>query len=174
MRSFFALTLFSALLFPGGEAMALQLDSSAFQANAKIPQKYTCDGENLSPPLSWKEPPAGTESFALISDDPDAPMGTWVHWVLYNLPGDATELPEGVAQTETLPNGAKQGMTDFRKVGYGGPCPPPGKPHRYFFKLYALKSPLNLPPGATKADFLVAAQEHILAQAELVGIYERH
>ncbi len=182
MRSLLALALFS-FLFSGGEAMAFELESSAFsakggpasggQADAKIPAKYTCDGEDVSPPLTWKEAPEGTQSFALISDDPDAPIGTWVHWVLYNLPANLTELPENIAKTETLPNGASQGLTDFRKVGYGGPCPPPGKPHHYFFKLYALKSKLNLPPRATKVDFLVAAHDYILAQAELVGIYER-
>ncbi len=161
------------LLLAGGEAMAFKIESSAFQSQGMIPQKYTCDGEDLSPPLVWKDPPDKTQSFALISDDPDAPIGTWVHWVLYNLPGETNELAEGMSKAETLPNGARQGMTDFKKVGYGGPCPPPGKPHHYFFKLYALDAPLALPPKATKVDFLVAAHGHILAQAELVGIYER-
>lgn len=160
-------------LLTGGEAMAFQLQSPAFQSGGKIPQKHTCEGEDLSPPLIWTDPPAGTKSFALISDDPDAPMGTWVHWVLYNLPPETKELAEGMSQAETLPSGARQGMSDFRKVGYGGPCPPPGKPHRYYFKLYALDTVLDLPPRATKADFLVAASSHILAQAEWMGTYER-
>ena len=165
--------IFFLLWFAGGEAMAFKIESPAFQAQGKIPKKYTCDGQDLSPPLAWKNSPDKTQSFALISDDPDAPMGTWVHWVLYNLPAGTSELPEGMSKAETLPSGAQQGMTDFKKVGYGGPCPPPGKPHHYFFKLYALDAPIALPPKATKADFLVAANSHLLAQAELVGIYER-
>jgi len=161
------------LLLFGGEAMAFRIESPAFQTNGKIPQKYTCDGTDVSPPLVWSGAPEGTKSFALICDDPDAPVGTWVHWVIYDLPPDRRELPEAVPKTERLANGAKQGMTDFRRVGYGGPCPPPGKPHRYFFKLYALDTPLDLPPKATKADLLMAVNGHVLAQAELVGLYQR-
>lgn len=157
----------------GGEAMAFQIESPAFKTQETIPQSYTCDGENLSPPLVWADPPERTKSFALISDDPDAPMGTWVHWVLYNIPGEATGLQRGISKTETLPDGSRHGMTDFKEVGYGGPCPPPGAAHRYFFKLYALDAALELPPKATKADLLVAMNGHILAQAELVGLYER-
>jgi len=153
--------------------MAFRIESPAFQTNGKIPQKYTCDGTDVSPPLVWSGAPEGTKSFALICDDPDAPVGTWVHWVIYDLPPDRRELPEAVPKTERLANGAKQGMTDFRRVGYGGPCPPPGKPHRYFFKLYALDTPLDLPPKATKADLLMAVNGHVLAQAELVGLYQR-
>ncbi len=156
----------------GGEIMALRIESSAFQPNGKIPAKYTCDGADLSPPLRWNDPPQGTKSFALISDDPDAPMGTWVHWVLYNLPAETRSLEEGLATSETLPNGARQGMTDFRRVGYGGPCPPSGT-HRYFFKLYALDTVLNLVAKATKADVERAIKGHILAQTELVGLYQR-
>jgi len=158
--------------------MAFRIESPAFSARGgqvtqTIPQQYTCDGADLSPPLAWSDVPDGTQSFALISDDPDAPMGTWVHWVAYNIPADSTGFPEGMAKTETLPDGTRQGITDFRAVGYGGPCPPPGKPHRYFFKLYALSTVLNLPPKATKADLLVAMNGHVLAQAELVGTYGR-
>lgn len=160
-------------LFLGGEAMAFQIQSPVFEAQEMIPVKYTCDGENVSPPLLWLEPPTGTQSYALISDDPDAPMGTWVHWVVYNLPAESTGLDEGIPKTERLPNGALQGMTDFRRVGYGGPCPPSGSPHRYFFKLYAVDTVFNLPPRVTKTDLLVAMNGHILAQAELVGLYER-
>ena len=153
--------------------MGFEIKSSAFQENGVIPKKYTCDGEDLSPPLEWKNPPAGTKSFALISDDPDAPVGTWVHWVLYDIPPDVAAFPEGVAADETLSNGAKQGLTDFRRVGYGGPCPPGGSYHRYYFKLYALNQKLNLPVKATKTQLLEAMQGHILAEAQLVGRYKR-
>lgn len=164
--------LFSLFLF-GGEAMALRIESPAFQAQGKIPQKYTCDGADVSPPLAWSGVTEGTKSLVLISDDPDAPMGTWVHWVLYNLPPEPHELQEGVPKTETIPNGAKQGITDFRRVGYGGPCPPPGPAHRYFFKLYALDTVLTLPPKASKADVLLAMNGHELAHVELMGTYQR-
>lgn len=157
----------------GGVAMALELSSSAFKENDVIPKKYTCDAEDLSPPLKWTDPPEGTKSFALISDDPDAPVGTWVHWVIYDIPPEALELQEGIPTDETLSNGAKQGLTDFRRVGYGGPCPPPGSYHRYFFKLYALDTKLNLPPRARKAKLLEAMKGHILAEAQLVGRYKR-
>lgn len=164
---------FAFLLLLGGEAMAFKIETTAFQPNQPIPKKYTCEGEDLSPPLTWSDVPAGTKSLALISDDPDAPMGTWVHWVLYDLPADTKKLEEGIPKNQTLANGAKQGMTDFKRPGYGGPCPPPGKPHRYYFKLYALDALVNLPAGATKSDLLVAMKGHILAQTELMGTYQR-
>jgi Raf kinase inhibitor-like YbhB/YbcL family protein len=153
--------------------MAFTLSSPAFKAGAGIPKQHTCDGADLSPALSWSGAPAGTKSFALIADDPDAPVGTWVHWVLYDLPGDATQLPQGVPPDERLSSGAKQGTNDFRKVGYGGPCPPPGKPHRYFFKLYALDTPSTLQPRATKPEVLRGIDGHVLGQVELVGTYKR-
>lgn len=153
--------------------MAFRIESPSFRAQETIPQKYTCDGEDLSPPLKWQEAPAGTKSFALISDDPDAPIGTWVHWVLYDLPAETSVLEEGMSKEEVLTSGAKQGMTDFRRIGYGGPCPPRGKPHRYFFKVYALDAVLNLPPKASKAELLMAMNDHILAHAELMGLYQR-
>jgi len=153
--------------------MALTLSSPAFQAAAEIPKLHTCDGADVSPPLRWSGAPAGTKSFALIADDPDAPVGTWVHWVLYDLPADTTQLPQGVPKDETIAGGAKQGTNDFRRVGYGGPCPPPGRPHRYFFKLYALDAPTNLKPRATKAEVLRAIEGHVLVQAELMGTYGR-
>ena len=153
--------------------MAFTLSSSAFKAGAEIPKQFSCEGADQSPPLSWSGAPEGTKSFALIADDPDAPVGTWVHWVLYDLPGDTTELRQGLRTDETLPNGAKHGVNDFRKTGYGGPCPPPGKPHRYFFKLYALDASINLNPRATKADVLRAIEGHVLGQAELMGTYRR-
>jgi len=157
----------------GGEAMAFRIESPAFKPQEQIPEKYTCDGEDISPPLVWTDAPPGTQSLALISDDPDAPMGTWVHWVVYNLSAEPKGLDEGVPKTEDLVSGAKQGTTDFRRVGYGGPCPPPGKPHRYFFKLYALNTLLSLGPKASKTDLLVAMNGHVLAEVELVGLYQR-
>lgn len=153
--------------------MALELASSAFQPGSLIPQKFTCDGPDVSPQLRWSDLPAGTQSVSLILDDPDAPAGTWVHWVLYDLPPGVPELPEGVPPQEELPNGGRQGRNDFRKIGYGGPCPPPGPAHRYFFKLYALDAKTNLKPGATKAELERAMKGHVLAQAELIGRYKR-
>lgn len=165
----------SAAVFPQqkGGTMSLQISSAAFTAGANIPKKFTCDGPDVSPKLNWNEPPSKTQSFALIMDDPDAPVGTWVHWVLFDLPAAVRELEEGVAKQEQLPNGARQGRNDFGKIGYGGPCPPPGKPHRYFFKLYALDSKLNLNAGATKADVERAMKGHVLVQGELMGRYGR-
>ena len=151
----------------------MELRSSAFRNGADIPVKHTCDGNDSSPPLTWAKAPAETQAFALIVDDPDAPVGTWVHWVIYDLPADARELPEGIATTETLADGSKQGVNDFRKTGYGGPCPPPGPAHRYFFKLYALKAPTGLKPRATKQRLLAAIKEHTLGEAQLMGRYKR-
>jgi hypothetical protein len=156
-----------------GGAMSLQMTSPAFSAGEAIPKKSTCEGPDVSPKLTWTDSPAKSQSFALIMDDPDAPVGTWVHWVLYDLPADTKELSEDVAKQEQLSNGARQGRNDFGKIGYGGPCPPPGKPHRYFFKLYALDGKLSLKAGATKAEVERAMKGHILAQAELIGRYSR-
>jgi len=147
--------------------------SSAFLMNETIPVKYTGMGKDISPPLSWSGTPAGTKSIAIICDDPDAPMGTWVHWVLFNLPPDTTKLEEGIPTKPTLSNGAIQGINDFRKNGYGGPMPPPGKPHRYIFKVYALDTKLSLDSKAKKADLEAAMEGHILARGELVGIFKR-
>jgi hypothetical protein len=159
---------------PAGEAaMTIELTSTSFQPGATIPKQYTGDGADRSPLLRWSEPPSGTKSLALICDDPDAPRGTWVHWVLFNLPAQARELEEGVPTTETLGNGAKQEKNDFGNIGYGGPAPPKGKPHRYFFKLYALDTALDLPPGATKAQLVNAMKGHILADGQLMGTYGR-
>lgn len=157
----------------GGQALAFEIRSPAFTAGGAIPAKHTCDGLDVSPLLSWTEPPAGTKSLALIMDDPDAPVGTWVHWVLYNLPAAIRELSEGTPTTETLASGARQGLNDFHKTGYRGPCPPPGPAHRYFFKLYALDTELHLAPQATKKQLETAVAGHILAQAELIGRYGR-
>ena len=153
--------------------MNFQITSAAFSEGQPIPAKYSCEGSDISPPLQWTNTPASTKSFALIADDPDAPMGTWVHWVLYDLPPDATGLPEDVAKTQVIASGAKQGLNTWPRLGYGGPCPPPGKPHRYFFKLYALDRMLDLKPGATKKDLLKAMEGHVLAEGQLMGTYQR-
>jgi len=156
-----------------GVAMSIQLTSTAFAEGKPIPAKYTCDGTDVSPPLEWSNVPEGTKSLALISDDPDAPVGTWVHWVIYAIPPDVNELQENIPKSEILTNGAKQGISDFKRIGYGGPCPPPGGPHRYFFKFYALDAELDLKPGATKQQLLRAMEGHILAQGQLIGTYQR-
>ncbi|MCF6154904.1 MAG: YbhB/YbcL family Raf kinase inhibitor-like protein [Candidatus Brocadia sp.] len=152
--------------------MEIKMKSTAFGEGGMIPKKYTCDGLDISPPLSWTSVPEGTKSLALICDDPDAPMGTWVHWVLFNLPADVQELPENIPPQKILANGARQGITDFRKIGYGGPCPPGGT-HRYYFKLYALDTEINLEAGSTKKQLLEAMEGHILAEGQLMGKYKR-
>ncbi|HZQ92202.1 MAG TPA: YbhB/YbcL family Raf kinase inhibitor-like protein [Terriglobales bacterium] len=157
----------------GGDAVAFTLTSSSFQNNQPIPRKFTCDGEDASPALAWSDPPSGTKAFALIVDDPDAPGGDFVHWVAYDLPAGVHALPEGVPKADALPAGGRQGRTGFGRVGYGGPCPPPGKPHHYRFKLYALSGTLGLPAGQTKAAVLRAIGAHPLATAELTGTYAR-
>jgi len=150
----------------------MELKSRAFAQGAAIPARHTCDGPDLSPPIEWSDPPASAKSFALISDDPDAPGGTWVHWVVWNIPSGARALPEGVPQKASLPDGTTQGTNDFDRVGYGGPCPPSGT-HRYFFRLYALDAALSLPPSAGKDDLEKAMKGHIIARAELMGKYAR-
>ncbi|MGD9093936.1 MAG: YbhB/YbcL family Raf kinase inhibitor-like protein [Anaerolineales bacterium] len=147
--------------------MSIQLSSSGFSEGETIPRKYTCDGEDISPQLSWSGAPAGLQGLVMIMDDPDAPVGTWVHWVLYSLPGNLTELPEGVQGLGV------DGQNSWSRLGYGGPCPPPGTAHRYFFKLYALDIALNLNPGATKEEVENAMAGHILARGQLMGMYER-
>ncbi|NEO84373.1 MAG: YbhB/YbcL family Raf kinase inhibitor-like protein [Spirulina sp. SIO3F2] len=145
----------------------LRLRSDAFEQNGEIPKQYTCDGADISPPLHWGKPPNNTQSYVLIVDDPDAPLKTWVHWVVYNLPETQNALPE-----KDVLSDATQGINDFKTVAYGGPCPPKGE-HRYFFKLYALDTVLDLPPEAKKADVEKAMQGHVLATGELVGRYTR-
>jgi len=151
----------------------LELKTTAFKAGGTIPAKYTCSGADISPALSWNQPPARTQSLALVVDDPDAPAGTWVHWVIYNLPASARQLPEGVPRGEAVVSGGKQGLNDFPQNGYGGPCPPPGKPHRYFFRLYALDTLLDLRSPVHRNDVDAAMKGHILAQAELMGTFGR-
>jgi len=158
--------------FPGAP-MSIQVTSAAFADGQSIPAKYTCDGSDISPPLQWTNAPPNAKSFALVADDPDAPVGTWVHWVIYDLPAGTGALPENVAKSQFAAGNAKQGINDFRRIGYGGPCPPPGKPHRYFFKLYALDMLLDLKPGLGKKDLLKAMEGHVLAQGQLMGTYQR-
>lgn len=148
----------------------MHLYSPEFLTGTSIPFKYTCDGENYSPPLTWEDPPAGTQSFALIVSDPDAPDGVFTHWIFYNLPVDLRQLPEKVPSQDVLPDGSRQAKNDFEQVGFGGPCPPNGI-HRYFFKLHALDQPLDVPPGANKEDVLQAMDGHVLDAAELMGLY---
>jgi Raf kinase inhibitor-like YbhB/YbcL family protein len=163
-----------ALVGPGGGApMTLEVKSPDFPSGGTIPKQFTCDGADLSPALQWSAPPTGTQSFALIADDPDAPVGTWVHWVIFDLPANLRSLPQAVPKRDQLPDGSLQGRNDFGKVGYGGPCPPPGKAHRYFFKLYALDTKLNLPSSSTKKDVERAMQNHVLASGEYMGRYSR-
>lgn len=161
------LAVITILTITGGTAMALELSSSAFSEGKSIPSKFTCEGSDVSPPLSWSGAPSGTKTFALIADDPDAPMGTWVHWVAWNIPSAANSFPEG-----GVASGTKQGVTDFKRPGYGGPCPPSGT-HRYFFKLYALDTTLSLPETATKKELEAAMKGHIVAQAQLMGTYAK-
>ncbi len=162
---------------PQAEAPAppatLQLTSTAFSDGGSIPVKYTCDGDNVSPPLAWEAPPTGTKSFALICDDPDAPVGIFTHWVIFNIPASVRQLGEAVPATERLEDGAIQGKNSFGKLGYSGPCPPRGSTHRYRFTTYALDKLLELPPGTPKKELLEAMQGHILAQGQLTGTYHR-
>lgn len=156
--------------------MTMTIRSPAFDDHGTIPAKYTCDGDDISPPLQWSGVPANAKSLVLIVDDPDAPdpaspRMTWVHWVLYNLPADSTGLPEAVKPTE-LPRGTLQGLNDWKRTGYGGPCPPVGR-HRYFFKLYALDRMLPDLHDPSKAQLERAMIDHVLSQAQLVGTYER-
>ncbi len=162
-----------SIMVAGQSPEALELHSSAFSPGGEIPAKYTCDGTDVSPALRWTDPPAGTHGFALITDDPDAPGGTWVHWVFYDIPPTVRELPEAVPARESIAGVGRQGANDFKRVGYGGPCPPGGPAHRYFFRLYALDVQTSLPPRKLKGDVLKAIEGHVLGQAELMGRYQR-
>lgn len=154
------------------QTMSIELKSTAFEEGGMIPAQYTCDGKDISPPLQWATVPQGTQSVALIVDDPDAPGRTFVHWVLYGVPPERRDLTENMPNDRTLPNGARQGVNDFGKIGYGGPCPPSGT-HRYYFTLYALDTELDLPPGKSKAGLLDAMENHILAKGQIMGRYKR-
>jgi Raf kinase inhibitor-like YbhB/YbcL family protein len=159
--------------FDEGET-TMQLTCTAFREGETIPKKYTGDGDDVSPPLRWSDAPQGTASFALVCDDPDAPRAMpWVHWVIYNLPADARELPEATPKQDSFPTGVRQGKNDFGNAGYGGPAPPRGKPHRYYFKLYALDRVLDLTAGATKQQLEQAMKGHVLGRGELMGKYGR-
>ena len=157
----------------GGRSMSFAIKTPAFSEGGAIPKQYSCDGADLSPGLTWANAPAGTKSFALIADDPDAPAGTWTHWILWNVPANATALPEGVPKEPTLGDGTHQGKNDFKRVGYAGPCPSPGKAHRYFFTLYALDDKLEIQAGANRNELERAMKEHVLSEAKLMGRYQR-
>ena len=154
---------------------SLAITSSAFQDGAQIPQRYTCDGENVSPPLAWTGAPSGTAAYALLVEDPDAPGGTFIHWVIYDIPPTATSLRESIDTAGTVPSvgGARRGKNGFNKTGYGGPCPPPGSPHHYHFRLFALDTLLGLAPGASRDQVLHAMKGHERGTAEIVGVYGR-
>ena len=167
---------YSSLVNPASAAggnVALSISSSDFQNGGEIPKKFTCDGADVSPELSWSDAPAGTQSLAIITDDPDAPGGTFTHWVIFNLPAETRNLSSNVSKMDELPDGARQGRNGFRKIGYGGPCPPAGKPHRYFFNLYALDKKLDLKPGASKEELEKAIEGHALGHSEIMGTYGR-
>jgi hypothetical protein len=157
----------------GGSVMAFTMTTSAFASGATIPSRHTCSADDLSPALQWKGAPAKTIVFAMIMDDPDAPAGVWVHWVLWNVPQAKTALQEGVPANAQLDDGSQQGRNSFGKVGYNGPCPPPGQTHRYFFRLYALDGKLNLPADADRSQLDAAMQGHVLAQTEYMGTFHR-
>jgi len=153
--------------------MAFSVWCRAFKNGETIPTRFTGDGDDASPAITWGDAPPGTRGFALICDDPDAPMGTWTHWLIYDIPGDSAGLKEGIPPMDVVEGGAKQGLNSWPRIGYGGPSPPPGKPHRYFFKLYALKDMLGLPPGVDKRTLLRAMEGRVLGQAEFHGTYGR-
>jgi len=187
MKVLSAICIFSLLFFciagnvlceTGGQVPAsstglFKISSPAFSEGQPIPKVYTCSGGNYSPQIQWANPPQGTKSFALVVDDPDAPGGTFTHWIIFNIAADKTSLDEKASPNGTLPAGSIEGRSDFGAVGYGGPCPPPGKAHRYFFKLYALDSTLSLQPGVKKDIFVKAIQSHIKAQAQMIGTFSR-
>ena len=153
--------------------MSLTLKSNAFANGGEIPKKHTCSGADLSPALTWSGVSPAAHSLALIVDDPDAPRGTWTHWIIWNIRAHLTSLPEGVPAVETLESDARQGSNDFGRIGYGGPCPPPGKPHRYFFRLFALDIAPDLPAGGGRKELERAMRGHILSEAEWVGTFRR-
>ena len=156
----------------GAQSAAFSISSPRFPNGGAIPKQFSCDGADVSPPLSWTEPPAGSMSFALLVDDPDAPAGNWNHWVMWNLPASARSLPEGMGKSRRFPDGSTQGLNDFRKVGYNGPCPPANKPHRYHFQLFALDRKLSITGDAGKPELEVAMKGHIVAKAEWTGTFQ--
>jgi len=176
MRRRLAILLLPLLVASSAPALAagsMILSSTSFGAGGDIPKKFTCDDQDVSPELSWNGVPEGTQSFVLLVDDPDAPAGDWTHWVFYDLPASAQSLRENVSKVVEPPGGGRQGYNDFHKIGYGGPCPPAGKPHRYYFRLNALDRTLNLRGGANRKEVEQAMRGHVLAQSELLGKYGR-
>ena len=163
----------ASVIIPPETRQKMGLSSSAFKEGQPIPSQYTCDGKNISPPLTWSGTPGNTQSFVLIAEDPDSPTGIWAHWVVFNLGSDVSELPEDFAKSPLASGSAKQGVNSFKNVGYGGHCPPANKLHRYYFKLYALDITLNLPAGASKSDVEAAMTKHMLAIGQLMGTYQR-
>ena len=168
----FTITLFLSFAI-AGNVSKLEIKSSAFQNGGKIPAKYTGDSLNVSPPLSWTGAPAETRNLALVCEDPDAPSGTFIHWVIFNIPKEKNGLTENVPKKELLPDGTAQGKNSSGRTGYAGPYPPPGKPHRYFFKLYCLDTKLPLKQPVSKIELEIAMRGHILSEAEIFGIYRR-
>lgn len=161
------------LTFFSLEVFALDIESDVFKNNGYIPDRYSCDAQDFSPALAWSDAPAATRSFALICDDPDAPFKVWVHWVIFNIPAESNKLKENISQEEMASLGIVLGTNDFGSLGYRGPCPPQGRRHRYFFKLYALDSTLSLEEGATKSQLIEAMQGHIIAESKIVASYQR-
>lgn len=161
-----------SVMSPPDAHKKMSLSSTAFKDGQPIPTDYTCDGKNISPQLNWTGAPAETQSLALIVDDPDAPSGVWTHWILFNLPTDTSELAENYVKS-SFASTVKQGTNDFKKPGYGGPCPPAGKAHRYFFRIYALDATLNLPANAARKEIDAAMARHVLAVGQLMGTYQR-
>ncbi len=168
---FFVLVI-SLILF-SINSFALNLTSSVFENGGYIPDRYTCDGKNYSPPLTWNQVPKGTKSFVLIVDDPDAPVGTWVHWIVYSVPSDLKGLEENIDKEKLNSSGAKAGKNDFGRIGYGGPCPPSGQTHKYLFKLYALDQDITIEEGATKSEIINQIQGRIISETKLIGFYQR-
>ena len=160
-----------------GDTMTMEaqitISSAAFKNGSPIPQRFTCQGDNISPALAWSGAPPGTKTLALICEDPDAPNGTFYHWVIYNIPASERGLAENIAKKDALPNGARQGTNSFEQVGYGGPCPPPGKAHHYHFQLFALDTEVNIPGVVTHDRLESAMQGHIVAEAEIIGTFQR-
>jgi Raf kinase inhibitor-like YbhB/YbcL family protein len=162
-----------SVMTPPETRRKLDLSSSAFKEGQAIPTQYTCDGKNISPPLTWRGAPGNTQSFVLIAEDPDSPTGLWTHWIVFNLPADISELSEDFVNSPAAPAAAKLGVNSFKNVAYGGPCPPAGKSHRYFFTLYALDTTLSLEAGASRNDVEAAMKKHQLAIGQLMGTYQR-
>lgn len=181
MLAFMAVLSFTTMIFAGCDSkqpmeevkIVLDISSSAFEEGSRIPIKYSCHGEDVSPPLRWDEPPSGTQSFVLIMDDPDAPGSIFTHWVLFNIPSTTRQLPEAIPSTNQLSDGSLQGKNDFGKIGYGGPCPPPGSSHQYRFTVYGLDRMLDLKAGASKKQVLEATEGSILGQGQLTGSFQR-